>query len=252
MSRIFIVTGASGKLGEAFITALKDRSEIVCGFSRRPITSPADKMLVADLLDEKQVETTLAEVGVEHYTEVVLIHTVGKFKFHENDHEIIDGNSDGIDDEVFDTNVLTTKNLLKFILPLVKQGVVVRMCAFASVSDKHAIPYWSSYTRSKNILRGYLQTLCEMQELSALMVNVTTVDTGNENFLRPNADKTYWLRPEEVVNEVLPEIESLIGYKEIDIIKKNPSFNDAYYIDHEKLLEKWKREMGDNTHLPPS
>ena len=86
--------------------------------------------------------------------------------------------------------------------------------------------------------------LRQLQKISALMVNVTTVDTGNENLLRPNADKTYWLKTQEIVDRALPELAALSGYKEIDIIKEKPDFDVKYYIDHEALLEKWRTEMG--------
>ena len=247
MNRLSIVTGASGKLGEAFIETLKNQGETVYAFSRRSAKTTADELFVADLLDETQVEVILNKIDFSAYKEVLLVHTVGKFKFQGNGTEIIDANGDGIDDEVYDTNVITTKNILKFLLSTIESGVPIRVCAFASVSDKHNVPFWSSYTRAKNILRGYLQTLCETQKLSVLMVNVTTVDTGNENLLRPNADKTYWLKPQEIVDRVLPELVVLSGYKEIDVIKEKPDFDEKYYIDHEALLEKWRTEMGLNS-----
>jgi short-subunit dehydrogenase len=244
MDTIFIVSGASGKLGEAFIDLLKQQGKTVYALSRKDVATHADNFLFADLLKEHEVENALMTVDFRKYKEVVLIHTVGKFKFEGIGTEIIDENGDGIDDEVFDTNVITTKNLLKVLLPLVAENTTVKVCAFASVSDKHDVPFWSSYTRAKNILRGYLQTLYEEQQLFALVVNVSTVDTGNENTLRPNADKTYWLHPNEIAEKIIPELNSLNGYREIDIIKGKPDFEENYYIDHDKLLEKWRREMG--------
>ena len=244
MDKAYLVSGASGKLGEAFVNLLKQQGEKVYALSRKDVVTKADALFIADLLNENQVETALKEIIFQNYKEIILIHTVGKFKFQGNDTEILDNNGDGIDDEVFDTNVITTKNLLKVLLPLASNNVKVKICAFASVSDKYDVPFWSSYTRAKNILRGYLQTLCEEQKISALIVNVSTVDTGNENALRPSADKTYWLQPNEIVFKTLPELTNLVGYREIDVIKEKPDFDEGYYVDHEKLLNKWKREMG--------
>lgn len=65
--------------------------------------------------------------------------------------------------------------------------------------------------------------------------------------LRPEADKTYWLKPQEIVDPSLVELSQLhSSYEEIDIIKNNPNFNDNYYIDHDALLKKWQKEMGSN------
>jgi protoporphyrinogen oxidase len=77
------------------------------------------------------------------------------------------------------------------------------------------------------------------------VVDVSTVDTGNENDLRPHADKTYWLQPEEIVVKALPELMTLSTYKEIDVVKQKPDFNPDYYLDHEAILKKWKQEMGE-------
>jgi hypothetical protein len=70
------------------------------------------------------------------------------------------------------------------------------------------------------------------------------VDTGNENLLRPNADKTYWLHPEEIVSQTLPELLNVSSYKEIDLFKEKPDFNETYYLDHQAILKKWEKEMG--------
>lgn len=244
MDRLFIVTGASGKLGATFIASLKEGNNEVCALSRKPIETQADTTFVVDLLDEAQIDSVFNTSDLSGFTEIILIHTVGKFKFEGVDSAISDTDGDGIDDEVYATNVITTKNILKHLLAHKEKETNLNVVAFASVSDKHDVPFWSSYTRAKNILRGYLQTLSEEKQISALMVNVSTVDTGNENLLRPNADKTYWLNPQEIIERVLPELAALTGYREMEIIKKKPDFDENYYLDHEALLEKWRKEMG--------
>lgn len=247
MEKLFLVTGASGKLGGAFVNKLKEVSAgKVYAFSRKSTNTCADKSYLVDLLEEKEVLSIFKDLDFHEYDEIILVHTVGKFKFEDGTTVTVDDDGDGIDDDVYRTNVITVKNILKSLFSCSAEETKIKVCAFASVSDKYNIPFWSSYTRSKNILRGYLQTLCEIRKISALVVNVSTVDTGNENQLRPLADKTYWLEPEEIVTEVLPSIENLVGYQEIDIIKENPSFKKDYYIDHDVLLKKWHTEMGLN------
>lgn len=241
-NHIFIVTGASGKLGKEFVQTLENCEEKVISLSRREYIGNTQSH-VLDLLDENLVETTLHTINFSQVSEITLIHTVGKFKFEE---EIIDSDSDekGIDDEVYSTNVITLKNLLKPLLEIANGKLKVTVCVFASVSDKHNVPFWSSYTRAKNILRGYLHALCEANQIQALVVNVSTVDTGNENLLRPYADKTYWLQPKEIVSATLPALKNLTAYSEIDVIKNKPGFDGTYYLDHDAILEKWHREMG--------
>lgn len=242
-NKIFIVTGASGKLGLSFIDELKNRGEKVISLTRKQVEIKSTKVYQADLLDENETTAAINKIQFENLEEIYLIHAVGTFKFHKNDSDILDINGDGIDDEVYAMNVLTLKNVLKSLLAQRHPSAKIRVCAFASVSDKYNVPFWNSYTRSKNIVREYLRELCDLAHIQALVVNVSTVDTGNENGLRPNADKTYWLQPSEIVVRVLPELIDLSTYKEIDVIKEKPGFDPNYYLDHEAILRKWEKEM---------
>ena len=244
--KLFLVTGASGKLGSVFIQNLKKMGGNVVAFSRRKIGAKNIAARVVNLLDKRAVMLSLDTIDFSAYAEIYLIHAVGKFKFQEHVADISDRDGDGIDDEVYATNVLTLKNMLQCLLAYHPTGAPIKVCAFASVSDKHDIPFWESYTKSKNIVRGYLKDLCDSGRVQALVVNVSTVDTGNENNLRPKADKTYWLQPQEIVSKALPKLMDLSGYEEIDIIKEKPNFDPAYYLNHEAILKKWKGEMGKN------
>jgi NADP-dependent 3-hydroxy acid dehydrogenase YdfG len=240
-NRIFIVTGASGKLGKAFISQLESEGEQVIALSRREADLQGGTYQV-DLLDEHKIEEVISKIDFSGREELCLIHAVGGFKFEKNSTDIKDADQDGIDDDVYATNVLTLKNILKSLLN--HRPGVIKVCAFASVSDRHNIPFWASYTRAKNIMRGYLKELCESGRIQALIVNVSTVDTGNENHLRPHADKTYWLQPQEIALKTIPELISLSPYKEIDVYKEKPDFDPEYYLDHEAILKKWEEEMG--------
>jgi short-subunit dehydrogenase len=241
---LFLVSGASGQLGLAFIKELKHEGFDVIGLARRDFNIDNVQILLANLANEGETAKALSGIDVTKYKTITLIHPVGKFKFEKNREQIVDTDKDGIDDEVYSTNVITLKNLLKVLLPKLTHGQHVKIVTFASISDKHDIPYWTSYTKSKNIIRGYLKDLCAQNYIHALMVNVSTVDTGNENLLRPNADKTYWLHPEEIVSQTLIEIKNISSYKEIDLFKEKPDFKEDYYLNHEAILNKWEKEMG--------
>lgn len=239
---LYIVTGASAKLGECFIKSLQEKNQKIIGLSRKN-TELNIPVFICDLLKEDEVENIFNQIDFSSYESFVLIHTVGKFKFEKGELNVIDNDGDGIDDEVFFTNVTTLKNTLKFLIPHTK-GKSLKVCAFGSVSDKYSIPFWVSYRKAKNIMKQYLKDLSRDGEIKALVINVSTLDTGNENLLRPEADKTYWLKPQEVVDESLVELDHLHSYEEIDIVKNKPDFKDDYYLDHDALLEKWQKEMG--------
>jgi len=239
---LYIVTGASGKLGSTFIEKLIFNNKKVIGLSRTSLNLPIPTY-VCDLVNEQDIDKVIRDVSYKGIENLILIHTVGKFKFHLNQEEVKDLNADGIDDEIYETNVLTLKNIIKAIL-LNTKNINLKVCAFSSVTDKYEIPYWTSYRLAKKIMKKYLKELCSLGKIKALVVNVSTVDTGNENILRPAADKTYWLNCEEVVRESLFELQDLFSYEEIDVVKHKPDFDESYYLDHEKILNKWKKEMG--------
>lgn len=239
---LFLITGASGKLGLSFIEKLKEQDAGVVGISRKELLIEGVETHKTDLLNREKVDGVFKAIDFKPYKNIYLIHAVGKFKFEKDQQNIIDVDQDGIDDEVYDANVLTLKNALQALLAQ-DYPVKIKVCTFASVSDKYDIPFWQSYTKSKNIMRDYLKELYEQGFIQALVVNVSTVDTGNENNLRPRADKTYWLDPREVVSAVLPELLDLSGYKEIDVIKERPGFGESYYLDQEAIIKKWESEM---------
>jgi hypothetical protein len=45
-----------------------------------------------------------------------------------------------------------------------------------------------------------------------------------------------------VIVDVL--LKRVVGYSEIDLIKKSPNFVDGYYENNHLLYEKWSRETG--------
>jgi short-subunit dehydrogenase len=169
---LFLITGASGKLGLAFVEQLKKDNKTILGLVRKDFKIEGVQLLKADLLDENIVLATFKTFDFSGFGTITLIHPVGKFKFERDSSPVIDTDQDGIDDEVYGTNVLTLKNTIKALLSLVNRNQKIKVCGFASVSDKHDIPFWNSYTKSKNILRGYLKELCEQNYIHALMVNV--------------------------------------------------------------------------------
>ncbi len=240
---LYIVTGATGRLGAAFAEELLKTGQNVIGLSRKSAGNADFKIVGADLLDENSTSEAVGQMDLQRYSKLIVIHAVGKFKFEKHANDITDKDQDGIDDEVYRTNVVTLENLLRAFFQKDKICNEITICTFASVSDRYNIPFWNSYTKAKNFLRKYLEELAAAGKARALMVNVSTIDTGNENLLRPHADKTYWLRPEDVASKTLAEIKTDFTYKEIDIIKENPEFTENYYRDHEAILKKWQKEM---------
>ncbi len=250
--KLAIITGANGKLGKAYLDHFSSKEDFdVVSFSRstqeeRPVVF---KSIQVDLLDQTKIVLEIEKIDFSIYKKIILIHPVGKFKFQKNGAPEIEKDNDGIDPEVYSSNVVTLENILTPVMRRIRDTKTqICVCAFGSISDRYGIPFWSSYSKSKNILRSLLKSLTDQSGLrgrvNVLFVNVSSVDTGNENRLRPYADKKFWLKPEKVVAESAEFlISDFSGYKEMDIYHPVPDFDTNYFHNDEKIFEKWLREM---------
>jgi len=252
-SKLVVITGVTGKLGEAYLDELAKHSEVKCvGFTRREPENRLEgvEYRYADLLNKHQVRKAVASLNLEEFDEVLLIHPVGMFKFELMGFPQVDKNKDGIDDEVFASNVLTFLHTFKALKERVKRIKRLKFtaCAFGSISDKYSIPFWASYTRSKDLLREIIKSAAindKTKLTRGIFVNVSTTDTGNERNLRPFANKKYWLKTEEIVRASLPLLlKNKEAWSEINIYKPNPKFNATWYTNHENVLERWQKQMG--------
>lgn len=252
MKKLVLVTGAAGSLGEAYLNYFQTFPEyrvVALVRTEGSLKIPEVVSITADLLNSSEVMKAIEALSLEDISDITLIHPVGKFKFEESGVPENDANNDGIDDEVYASNVITLENILETLLiRMEKEGRVIPLtvCAFGSISSKYDIPYWRSYTRAKNIVRSTLRTLSGNKErkIRGVFVEVSTTDTGNENLLRPHADKTYWLSPKEIVERSVSAIMGSEPFVELGIYKPWPEFTSNYYENIEQIREKWGREMG--------
>lgn len=238
----FVVTGAGGSLGKALIDGLQRRGAAhIYGVSRGEAELPRGVTRIElDLLEKRDVEDAMLLLPFTGAQQVIVLHPVGKFKY-----EGIARH--GYDDEVIASNLKTFTNVAE---PLVlRQGgdfAKVAFCCFGSVSDKYQVPMWSSYSFAKNRLRDELYRQATFGGRSALMVNTSSIATKNETRLRPKAQTTYWLSPDEVADATLEKLlaREEESYREIDIVKRSPEWHEGYYEDKLVLHVKWLREMG--------
>jgi hypothetical protein len=246
--KLVIITGITGKLGNEYLRYFANLEKFVCmGFSRRAPEAKYPNVIYRyfDLLDKKTSKEVISQIDLKNYEEVILIHPIGRFKF-EFWGKGGDTNNDGIDDEIFASNVSTFLNIAEPLYQKIKiNQIPLTLCAFGSITDRYNVPFWKSYTKSKNKLREIIKSYCKNSNVKGIFINVSTTDTGNERNLRPHADRTFWLAPKEIVNSSIKTILSRKNnWSEINIYKPNPNFNPTWYTNHENVLERWKKQMG--------
>jgi short-subunit dehydrogenase len=232
---LYLISGTTGDLGASYLRKLNNNNN---NNNNNSENLPLPKF---DLMNKSLCASFISNLNISKYDRIVFIHPVGKFMFEEKI-DMVDTMSR---DDIFKSNFETLDNILFPLLKKVNLNQNLTVVAFGSVSDKYDIPYWKSYTQSKNFLRNYLQTLSkEYENFSSVFVNVSTLNTRNENKLRPSPlNKEYWLSVEEVVVNSFEYILNPRSYIEIDIFKKFPNFTYDFYLNHEALFERWKKQM---------
>ncbi len=244
-NRVVLVAGVSGGIGKAFYRHYLGKTGVVCfGIGRKKTSAPPPGAL--ELLDKEKVQAFVDVLPLESTSEITYIHCVGIDKFEPEGKPQFDANGDGIDDDVFSSNVTTLKNALA---PLVEKagrlGIPVTVVNVCSISDVYVVPLWQSYSRAKNIVRQYMKE--QPLFVRSVILNVSSINADLEKFGRPFANTTYWLKPNDLLERALPIIEQPIPHIkniEVDIFNSDPAYCPDYFTNIPKLLEKWIKEIG--------
>jgi short-subunit dehydrogenase len=251
--KLVIITGATGKLGAEYLKNFRFKKGYKCLVLVRnksiTLENNVDYSFV-DLLDQEEVKESLSNLDVKPYKEIIFIHPIGMFKFEREGIPLLDKNKDGIDDDIFASNVTTFLNVFKIVKDKIKKEanckIKLTIFAFGSITHNYNIPFWQSYTKSKQYLKKIIKQNLEEKsfKIRCIFVNVSTVDTGNERNLRPCADRSYWLTPQEIVKISLKYLRGNNKWMEISLYKNNPNFDPTWYTNHENVLKRWQEQMG--------
>lgn len=243
MKTLFIIAGSNGAIGKAYLDHLTSEGNrcIAIARGKHLYSWPNTTTLSGDLLDRRRSEEIINSIDLTGIDHVVLIHTVGKFNF-----ELSLG-SDSKD--VWESNVVTFQNLADPLLLRTRElGISVKFVALGSPSDPYHVPFWQLFTEAKDAVRAAIKRhALNHSKVQGLVVNISSTKTANEEKLRPFADTSSWLTPEEVVQNSIKDISKSDGplYQEIQVIKPNPNFNN-YYADTDAIYKKWMYEMYGN------
>jgi len=241
----FIIAGIRSDIGLEYAHFLKQYGKIY-GISRSDtrvddleyvhiecnLSNPVDPDVFWDIVDEQ----------------IVYIHLPGEFRFEDENHPIIDTTGDGLDDSIYHSNVTTFENATPALYNLVKNCEHLRIVAIGSTADLYDVPYWNSFTRAKDKLRGLFRKFygdhANNNKVSSLFVNVSTTDGSQLAGERPYIDKTYVLHPNEIVAQsaefVLAKSKACM---EINILKSNPEWMDDDYFELHNIRARWYHDM---------
>lgn len=241
----FVIAGIRSDIGLAYAHYLKNYGKIY-GISRSetPVDGLEYTHMTCDLMSPVP-EDFFSEISDRL---VVYIHLPGEFRFEDENHPVIDNDGDGLDDSIFHSNVTTFVNITPALYKLGNNSEHLRIVAIGSTADLYDVPYWNSFTKAKDILRGLYRKFYGDNEhnniVSSLFVNVSTTDGEQLEGERPYIDKTYVLRPDEIIKQsvewILAETSSCI---EVNILKSNPEWMDSEYFSLQNIHARWYYDM---------
>lgn len=243
--RLVLISGASRGIGKSFLDRYRTlNNTMTIGISR---TGNAGQKL--DLEDRTMTNAFIESLNFSNVGRIIYMHSIGIDKFEPYGRPEIDEDGDGIDDEVRTSNLTTFLNLFRpLIYRAKKEDTPLTICSIGSISDAFEVPYWQSFSRTKNEVRRICKSMSR-GNVKCLFLNVgSTLDDEGRTYGRKYADTRYWQTSRELVDKSFGIVdgfqESPASYAEFDFFKPNPSFREDYFTNLPELYTIWQKELG--------
>ncbi|MEI7563951.1 MAG: hypothetical protein WCJ39_10390 [bacterium] len=246
LKTLVIIAGASRGLSKTYFDYYSLQPNTQCiGISR---TNTFRHLVSLDLLQSDKAFVFVKELNLSGIDRVIYIHGVGIDKFEPHGVPFIDIDGDGIDDEVYQSNVVTFLHLAEPLIARVTSlHIPLTICNIGSLGDIYNVPFWQSFTKSKNMLRKYMKSNT-LPLVKSLFFNVSsTLDETGEKYGRPFADTTYWLDARDLVHRSVSYLDAFdlqTGHMELDFFNPCPWYSKDYFTNLPVLYQIWQRDMG--------
>ena len=198
---VAIITGASGGLGSSVTPAFLNAGWQVVGTSRRignsAFAHDRFEAIAADLMSSSDAAHLVDETLHKFQRIDALIHTAGGFAggglIHETD--------DAAWDAMLNLNLRAAVNILRAVLPPMRQQQHGRIVAVGSRAGVEPGAHISAYSASKAALVSLMKTAALENRKLGITANVIlpgTIDTPANRASDPQADRSKWVSPERL------------------------------------------------------
>jgi NAD(P)-dependent dehydrogenase (short-subunit alcohol dehydrogenase family) len=201
MTRVVIVTGASGAFGRAVVARLKADGIVVAAVDAAPPSEIGADLLLSDvdLADAAAVSTAFDTVVATLGPVTGLANIAGGFVW-----EPVVGGEVETWDRMFRTNLLTAALASRAVLPhlLVQGGSIVNVGAAGAVDPAAGM---APYAASKAGVMALTRSLADELRGKGVRVNAvlpTILDTPTNRRDMPDADPAGWVRPADAAEVI--------------------------------------------------
>lgn len=180
MSKVVLITGAAGGLGEGIASYLSEKGHIVYGTSRRsPLSSGPFRMLAVDVTDAGSLAAAVARIMQEQGRLDVLINNAGLGIASPVETLAMDDVH-----RILDTNVTGVIRSVQAVLPQMRargSGLIINI---SSIGAEMGLPYRGLYSASKAAVDRLTEAL--RTELAPFGVQACIIQPGD---IRTNINK---------------------------------------------------------------
>ncbi|MDB5253424.1 MAG: oxidoreductase, partial [Flaviaesturariibacter sp.] len=214
MSKVILVTGASGGLGESMARTLAAKGHAVFGTSRNPAQGAGFKLLAMDVTSDSSVADAIDQVVHETGRLDVLINNAGL-----GIASPVESVSIADVQRVLDTNVTGVIRTVQAALPIMRRQGTGTIINISSIGSEMGLPYRGVYSASKAAVDRLTEAL--RTELAPFGIQACIVQPGGvrtdinrnrlrvelpaESVYRQSFEKTYALIDESVSTGLDPD-----------------------------------------------
>jgi hypothetical protein len=258
-NKLVIISGVTGSIGQEVLRKyMVEQNTLIYGISRKgiPVSEftvlPSHHLIVnVNLHDNLSIKEFAGKIPQNEYESITYFHLVGEFKTEiTKDLKVSienDVNNDGIDDSVYSLVANAYKEMVTSLLEISeKSHCEINIISFGSLADQHNIECFSSFRRSRELVRNFSKDCKEKCPLANFyLFNTSTMMAADEMLERPFIFSTpvnplYWITPHELVQKTVGFMELEKGFVEEDMYLPNPHFSSDYFCNNVTYVRRVK------------
>ncbi|MEI6348889.1 MAG: SDR family oxidoreductase [Bacteroidota bacterium] len=242
---IYLITGASSDIGFYLIRYLISQDKFVIGTCRKPTSEiqsivASNFELITNIDFEKKEDLIILQNTLESKKNILykVIHCIGNFWHHKS----IPSTSHSEAKDMVLSHYLTTFNLLKLMVPIMKKNNGGRILVFTCNSVIYTYPEMAAFTSAKAAVETLVKCSANENSQYNIVINALALSTiKTKKVINSKKEKYHdeYLTLEELKDSILYTINGpiYINGNIIKILKYSQYFYHESYYDRNEIIE---------------